>query len=262
MTRAGQRTVGVVSGPVHLRLRAATTGGMSFNVCLSEVGSLEEERLVQRLRQRIAGSTIARGGPGANVAVGNHPGCSGSHLTPGKSEAQAVLDPPPSGWSGMSRHDPGLEVASERDLYSKGMFLSCSRQGGCYYVRAAIKRNSRSELKWHVDAFAAHGCHGAVELGRWTIAHHEWADVPVNNRIMGAVGVALAQSGQIETSVNNEQSTRFIFLGLARFVAAVHSPDAPDWRHTRASDGREDCERLEAPGRAQVVSASAMLSPG
>jgi hypothetical protein len=121
----------------------------------------------------------------------------------------------------MDRHDPGLKVASERDLYIKRMLLFCARRGHRYYLRGAIKRNRRQELKWHVDAFAAHGGYGAVEFGRCPIAHHKRVDVPMNNRIMGAVGVALTQSGLIEAGVNNEQSTRFMFLALQSLLRAL-----------------------------------------
>ena len=75
-------------------------------------------------------------------------------------------------------------------------------------------RNCLPELKWNVDGFATYGGHGAVDLDRRRIAHHRRANVSLNNRIMGAVGVAFTQSGLIETCVDNEQSTRHMFLTL------------------------------------------------
>ena len=121
----------------------------------------------------------------------------------------------------LGRYNPRLEVASERDLYSKGMFVFCAWGDHRYYVGGAINRNGRSELKWDVDVIAAHGGHGAIELSRCRAAHHKWADGPVNDRIVGAVGVALTQSGLIEAGVDNEQSTRFTFLALQSFLRAL-----------------------------------------
>ena len=121
----------------------------------------------------------------------------------------------------LGRYNPGLEVASERDLYGKGMFVSCAWGDHRHYVNGAINRNSRSELKWDVDAIAAHGGYGALEFGRCSTAHHKRADGPVNDRIVGAVGVALTQSGLIEAGVDDEQSTRFTFLTLQSFLRAL-----------------------------------------